>query len=189
MHLLRPLSSYEIAVDFFFCRAPRPRCARSCSGWPTPSSELAKARAQPRAARARYDGPRACWRPESRNSFELCLHPIVRCVPTPQLFCAHTAFCILMQWCCAHLQALRQARRNGRFIILRAVSAVSAGRPAGLDGWVRRWPRAHRLPERPTRRALGGWHVNTAWPALTGSVAASASASRRVCGCASVLPG
>ena len=27
-----------------------------CSGWPTPPSELAKARAHPRAARARYDG-------------------------------------------------------------------------------------------------------------------------------------
>jgi hypothetical protein len=32
---------------------------RSCSGWPTPSRELVKARAQPRAARACCDGPRA----------------------------------------------------------------------------------------------------------------------------------
>ena len=44
------------------CRAPRPRCARSCSGWPTPPRERAKARARPRAACARSDGPRACWR-------------------------------------------------------------------------------------------------------------------------------
>jgi hypothetical protein len=29
-----------------------PRCARSCSGWPTSSRELAKARANPQAARA-----------------------------------------------------------------------------------------------------------------------------------------
>jgi hypothetical protein len=35
------------------CRAPRPRCVRSCSGWPTPSSELAKARAHPRPSRTR----------------------------------------------------------------------------------------------------------------------------------------
>jgi hypothetical protein len=35
-----------------YCRAPRPRCARSCSGWPTPPRERAKARARPRAARA-----------------------------------------------------------------------------------------------------------------------------------------
>jgi hypothetical protein len=32
-----------------------------CSSWPTPSRELAKASAHPRAARERYDGPRACW--------------------------------------------------------------------------------------------------------------------------------
>jgi hypothetical protein len=31
----------------------RPRCARSCSGWPTSSRELAKARAHHPAARAR----------------------------------------------------------------------------------------------------------------------------------------
>ncbi len=45
---------------------PRPRCARSCSGWPTPSRELAKARANPQAACARYYGPRACF---PRNRF------------------------------------------------------------------------------------------------------------------------
>ncbi len=44
------------------CRAPRPRCARSCSGWPTPPRGRAKARAHPRAVRARPDGPRACRR-------------------------------------------------------------------------------------------------------------------------------
>ncbi len=45
------------------CRAPRPRCARSRSGWPTPPRERG---AQPRAARARCDGPRACWRAKAR---------------------------------------------------------------------------------------------------------------------------
>jgi hypothetical protein len=38
-----------------------------------PSRALAKARAHHRSARARYDGPRACWRPESRKSFEVHL--------------------------------------------------------------------------------------------------------------------
>ena len=38
-----------------------------CSGWPTPPRELAKARAHPRAARARCDGPRACWRAKARK--------------------------------------------------------------------------------------------------------------------------
>ena len=38
------------------CRAPRPRCARSCSGWPTPPSQRALLRACSRAAFARSDG-------------------------------------------------------------------------------------------------------------------------------------
>jgi hypothetical protein len=33
-----------------------------CRGWPTPPRDRAKARAHPQAARARYDGPRACRR-------------------------------------------------------------------------------------------------------------------------------
>jgi hypothetical protein len=47
--------------------------AWSCSGWPTPPSELAKARAHPQAARARCDGPRACCMPtDSEASLKIC---------------------------------------------------------------------------------------------------------------------
>jgi hypothetical protein len=46
-----------------------------CSGWPTSPRELAKARAHPRAARARCDGPRACWRAKARIGWIGRAHP------------------------------------------------------------------------------------------------------------------
>ncbi len=49
------------------CRAPRPRCARSCSRWPTPPRDRAKARAHPQAAR-HYDGPRVLLPTKSEDS-------------------------------------------------------------------------------------------------------------------------
>jgi hypothetical protein len=49
------------------CRAPRPRCARTCSGWPTPPRERAKA--SPRAACARCDAARDCWRAKARTGW------------------------------------------------------------------------------------------------------------------------
>jgi hypothetical protein len=94
------------------CRAPRPRCARSCSGWPTLSSELAKASAHPQEARP--DGPRASWRPESRNRFQICL-----CLPalvyqrtiSPQHSSRTRGIVAQLTGCCSRAVSVRELWR------------------------------------------------------------------------------